>query len=818
MSGTDPRRRPAAGRPRVGRGTWPGVGAVGHCARLGLRRHWRAHLAVVLLITVVGGTVLAVTAGAHRTSTAYDRFIDYSRPPDALALVGDDVGDDDGGPRLAQVEALPQVDELAVVHQYAVVGPEPSVYVPVVASVDGRFGATVLRPRVLDGRLADPDRADEVTVNENQSRLLGVGVGDTLRLRSYATDQMDAVRNNDQLEPAGPELRLSVVGLTRSAGDVGTVDDDGAVLVLTPAFDRAYRDRTGSYDGELFAATLRHGNADVAPFTAAVRDIYRDGPAPQFQPINLAGGAVRSSLRVLAGGLVLFAIAAGVAGLVALALVTSRQVDLDRPDDLVRRDLGMTQPARVVTLVLPRVAAAAVGALGAVLVAVAASGRFPIGLGRVAEPDPGLAVDTPVLALGSVLVVLLVVGIASLLSWRVVVRSHRTPELDRRPARTRSLVAWVADLGVGPSGVTGVRMATQSGRGRTAVRPAMVGAAVGISGIVAALVFGATLDQLVTSPGRWGWNWDVVVTGSPATRHALRAHHRDVDAVAVGHFVKVLIAGHAADSVAFEPVTGSIGPTIVAGREPRAADEVALGAVTMARDHAGIGDSVVAQGPDGPTPLRVVGQAVFSTVDDPVALADGAALSVAGIERLDDPSDDEGYQRLLVRWAPGVDRAASERWLAQAAGERPQENRLPIEVERLIQVDRLPELLAAFLVVLATVAVANNAAATGIGRRRELGVLATIGFTPGQLRSALTWQAATVGAVGLVLGVPTGMVIGRLAWSATADGVGVAPDVVAPLSQLLAALVVALVLIATTGLLVGARIAHRRPAVALRAE
>lgn len=42
------------------------MGAVRVCAGNELRRHWRAHLALVVLVVIVGGTVLAVAAGARR--------------------------------------------------------------------------------------------------------------------------------------------------------------------------------------------------------------------------------------------------------------------------------------------------------------------------------------------------------------------------------------------------------------------------------------------------------------------------------------------------------------------------------------------------------------------------------------------------------------------------------------------------------------------------------------------------------------------------------------------------------------------------------
>lgn len=785
------------------------------CARRELRRRWRSHLALAVLVAVVGGTVLAAIAGAHRTSTAFDRFLVYSGVPDTFAVVGDDEA------QLDRVRRLPQVDHFAGLRQYAINTPDPSVYVPIAASIDGQLGTSLMRPLVLDGRLPNLDDAHEVSVNENQAHLLGVEVGDTMRLASYAPAQMDALRAGDrQVNPNGPVVRLEVVGVTRNAGEVASAEDDPSVLLLTPAFDRAHRDRIGSFVGFLFAASLKGGEDDVDPFTAAVRDIYQDGPAPQFQPLAVADAAVRSSLRVLSVGLLLFAAAAGVAGLVALSLVANRQVNAGGEDDAVRRDLGMARAARVTTLAIPHGVVAVCGAAGAVLLAAAASGRFPFGLGRRAEPDPGLSLDVLVLAVGGALLVLLVVSVATLVSWRLVARSGGAVSAELRTDRPRSLSGLAIALGLGPAGVTGVRMATEPGRGRTSVpvRPAMVGASIGVAGLVASLVFSATLAQLVNSPDRWGWTWDVAVVDNPGVRAALEQHVDDVDAIALGSFVKLVIGGHAVDSLAFDPVKGSVRPTVVAGREPQGPAEVVLGADTLARRGLAIGDQVTAEGPSGPTTLDVVGQGVFPSVDDRVSLADGAALTPRGLRRLDDPTDGEGFQKLVVRWVPGVGGQEAGAWLAEAAQEEPRGARLPAEIDRLTQVDRLPQLLAAFLVILAVLAVANSAAVVGTRRRRDLGILGSIGFTPHQIRGVLAWQAATLGLIGVVIGLPAGLIAGRLAWSATASGLGVADDIVVPAGQLVAAGLLILVLLAAVGLVAGARVGRRNLPQGLRAE
>lgn len=791
------------------------MGAARVCARHDLRRHWRSHLALGVLVAIVGGTVLAVTAGAHRTSTSFDRFLTYSNPADVFVSVGPS---DEG--HLDQVAALPQVDHFDALYQYAIQADSGDVFVPFGASVDGTIGIEFGRPRILEGRLPTADAADEMAINTVQSDLLGVGVGDTLTAPSFAPDQMDALRGGDQsIAPEGPTVTLQVVGITVDPSDVGRAADDPGVAVLTPAFDHAYHDRIGTFVGYLFAATLVDG-ADVDTFMADAQAVYGETAQLQLQPTGTIDAPLRSSLRVLTFGLLLFAAAVVLAGVVALALATTRQAGTEADADAVRRDLGMTRWSRVATLTMPMTVVAVGGALAAVTIAAAVSARFPIGLARQLEPDPGTSIDVPILVAGAALIALVMVGLATLASARVVARAGQPDRAALGSSRPRSLASAAASTGFGPTVVTGVRLATEPGRGRTAVpvRPAMLGAVLGVTGLVATLVFSATLDQLVSSPERWGWSWDVSFPDTDTVRAGLTAQRDDIDAMADAAYVPVVINGDAVNALGLAPTKGSIDPVVVAGRPPRGPDEVVLGADTLARENVAIGDIVTAESPSGPQELSIVGRGVFPSVEDRLPLADGAALTLAGIERLDDPENPQGVHRVVVRWRDAADSDAATAAVSTAGDEDPQLPRLPAEVERVTQVDRLPELLAGFLVLLAVLAVGHATLTLTTRRRAELGMLATIGFVRRQLRSTLGWQSATAALIGLVLGIPAGIIVGRLAWVATAASLGVAEDITVPTRLLLLTALVTLALLSAVGLVAGARVGRRHPALALRAE
>ena len=61
-------------------------------ARRELTRHRRAALALVLLIGVSGAVVLTTAAGARRSATAYDRFLEASHTADVQLQYGDAEG------------------------------------------------------------------------------------------------------------------------------------------------------------------------------------------------------------------------------------------------------------------------------------------------------------------------------------------------------------------------------------------------------------------------------------------------------------------------------------------------------------------------------------------------------------------------------------------------------------------------------------------------------------------------------------------------------------------------------------------------------
>jgi ABC-type lipoprotein release transport system permease subunit len=80
-------------------------------------------------------------------------------------------------------------------------------------------------------------------------------------------------------------------------------------------------------------------------------------------------------------------------------------------------------------------------------------------------------------------------------------------------------------------------------------------------------------------------------------------------------------------------------------------------------------------------------------------------------------------------------------------------------------------------------------------RRREIGLVKALGSVNGQVGAAVCGQATTVATVGVLLGIPSGIVTGQAIWRALATDPGAAPVAVVP-TRLAAAWAVGVLVVA----------------------
>jgi ABC-type lipoprotein release transport system permease subunit len=698
--------------------------------------------------------------------------------------------------------------------------------------------ADVDRPILVDGELADPTAAEEVTVDEEMAADYDLRPGDTLRMQGYSFDQVDQLYEGiGSLPPEGDRFDLTVTGIVRAPQDVVPLPDVPDVVYLGSAevhLGQAFHDAHRGVDvpslGFLFGDVEGPGASSfelLVDFSETSEDDLKEAvravdPEAFF---DFSGGdALRArseaqrSIRLQAGMLLAFGTVVALGGLVLLLQAIRRQLELDRRE---QRSLAACGADR-------RTAAALAAVKGALLalvvvpvagvVAVALSPLTPVGHARRAEVDPGLHVDWRVLLGGSVLIAALLVALPVGLAWR---EGAHTRRAARRTRRVVTGSEWAAQAGMSPPVVAGVRAALVSPSRWTAIVTVFAATA----GIVGGLAFASSEAKLAGDAALWGWTFDAALgdgndpgvaeraeetlAGNPLIDgYALRYQQESVLVQAGDHDVEV-------DASAIEDVDGSIEPRMLSGAVPRDDDEVALGGATARGLGVGVGDTVTLAASGEPQEFTVSGLVVMHLGLDADRIGEGAVLSVDGLSRI---TEVEGPSFALVEYADGADADEVYGALRDDWGNTVLQPVRGVDVEQLHAVRHLPVWFSAFLATVAVATLLFVLVVTIRRRRRDLAVLRTLGFDRRHVRSTVLAQALTLVLPSAVIGSVVGLAGGRVAWSLTAQSLG-APEVQAtPIAALLAVLAAAAGVAVAVALVPGHLAGRIRPAAVLRAE
>jgi len=276
-------------------------------------------------------------------------------------------------------------------------------------------------------------------------------------------------------------------------------------VTLTRAFGQTYRNKIVSFALDLRIA-VPGGPADIARVRAvAVRTFAKDDQFRVLDPTPENTGA-QDAIDVLTTALWIFAAVAAIAGLFAIGIVVVRASHAcarsRRPG--VR---GLTRNGRAAVSIPRAVVVSVGGPLLAVAGAIVLSPLFPFGVARRADADVGVHADWFVLGLGALALFALMCGLIAVTA----VRAARVDLGDARPQR--SAIDAIAVAHLRPTVANGVRMAFDPGRDARAVplRSAFAGAALGVLGVTAVLVFASSLGRLADTPRLYGWTWDAKV-------------------------------------------------------------------------------------------------------------------------------------------------------------------------------------------------------------------------------------------------------------------------------------------------------------------
>jgi hypothetical protein len=257
-----------------------------------------------------------------------------------------------------------------------------------------------------------------------------------------------------------------------------------------------------------------------------------------------------------------------------------------------------------------------------------------------------------------------------------------------RPQRAPVLADWLASTGLPLSVVTGLRFVGDNRTHRAAVPVggAVLSLAVAVAAVAGAVTFGANLVRLADTPSQYGQNWDIALdleyeTFTPAKFAALTKSVPGIESVTYGVHLFVEIGNSVVPAIAVVQGQGApAAPTITAGRAPRAADEIAVGASVLRSLGVPLGARVPVEVGTATDLLRITGTVTFPYFGEggltPTDVGQGveATMSLLG-PQLAAPSTGTGFNFVLVRFTPAArpraKRPSRRRWPRSAPRRRP---------------------------------------------------------------------------------------------------------------------------------------------------
>jgi hypothetical protein len=830
----------------------------GYRFRATFHRRWTGYLTIVLLVGLIGGLAIASVAAGRRTASSFTTYLASTNPADLQIFTGF------ANPELGQLQGydpgvISRIDHLPLVKEAGTVvgfngnmqfakgvqshippgGSPPTLE----GSPDG-LGTTLEKPRVIAGRLADPNRPDEVVVNETAAQQLGLHIGSKAELGFESNAQILANYSGNDLRVA----KVTVVGIIETSDQV--IQDQvnslsGGEVLFSRALTRQLAPDYATFSGT--ALQVKGGGANVSTVLSQASRLVPKG-------LTVATGSTLTSvhvteaqrtLRPLAIALDVFGVLAGLAALLIGAQAILRQLRSGADERAVLRSLGSSPTMTVADGLFGVLVATVAGSLLAVAVAVALSPIGPIGPVRPVYPTLGISADWFVLGVG---VSVLIVGLGTV-ALVGAVRDAPDRAVGHRRTRTREsgVVGTAANAGFSVPAVTGLRFALEPGTGRDTVpvRSAIVGTVLAGLILTATFTFGTSLTNLVSHPALYGWNWNYEMVAAysgaedlPRPQLAsLLDHDPHVAAWSGVNFVSADLDGVAVPTLATEP-DPAVAPPLLSGHGLESSDQVVLGAATLRQLHKSVGDTVVLDSRAGaPHELTVVGTATMPTIgsggSSHLEMGTGALLSSSlfppntlNLQGNVVPGPNVAFVRVRDGSDPSVTLASLHEIDAAInavpGAESPAGGVVgvlrPAEIVDYGSIGNLPAFLGLALALGAVVALGLTLVASVRRRRRDLALLKSLGLTGHQLSAIVRWQSTFAVGVGMVVGIPLGVVLGRTLWDLFAHEINAvsAPSVPALVVALIAAgaLVLANLVAAVPG-----RIAARTPtALMLRAE
>ena len=841
------------------------------------RRQRGALIALVVLVAIGGGAAIAAFSIASRTDRAYPDYLRRSAVDELVVnprFVTDRL--------IGTLRATPGVQTVVsdVLLNASLNDSSPGTLAEsvsdttaVVASLDGRYVSRD-RPVVTHGRMIRSGA--EAFLSESASRHLGLGVGDQLSVTFWPSMPSDAP-TDVVVQPIATQ-QVRIVGVGVFADEVLrdelyprrrvliSPDVAGPYICLPKQPERTdqrpieelvdlFFPPGCSSDARLFSIKVRGGDAGVDTVTSGLNERLADLTNQLPTALRQAGAGfsviptitaaererIHQSLRPSVTTLRLLGIALAAATIVLAGLAVARSVRSLQDETRIWHELGLPRRSTALALGLPAISACVAGVAAAATIGWAGAAFGPIGSARAVVHSPDWSAPPAVAALiatGMFVALALVVTAIVVVVPRVRGAARRTDTASR-------LTGLALASGKVPC-ATGVAAGLRR-RGGSLGQLASLAVAVGLA--VAAGVFSLNLLRVLDTPASFGWPYDVGVVinygfdGADTAHIAEVLHRPDVAAWGVGVVsYQATIGGRTLPMVADTEGLSNAGVSVVSGSLPRADHEIALGSVSAGQLGLHVGDDVTVETEFGQRQARVTGLVVLPPVgaflSDRAELGNGVltsgpfftALLQQGEAAANLPAgglttNSGGFVGIDLRDGTDPDAFVASlttdlrNWDANQV--QPFVFTSPVHPPQIADIGSMragPVLLAALIAlggIVGLVLALHRAART---RRHELAVLRALGCGRAEVRGSLRWQAISIAAVALVVGVPVGVVVGRLVWHSFAVGLGVAPS---PRVAVLPLLLVGLVTlgVATIAATWPARVVARTSAAtALRGE
>jgi hypothetical protein len=813
-------------------------------------------LTIALVVGLVGGLGLGAVAGARRTQSAFadtlaatntsDLQLQFYSLGSGTSTSQQSVAANLYSPALArQIANLPHVRAVAaeVAMFLAPLAPNGAPFLPKafaeneVSTVGNVGGESYRQDRLIadQGRLPDPARSNEFAATEGAAALLHWHVGQRIAFGGFSFAQVGAAGSSAPTTPPPVRIDATLVGIVSRPTTVvhDEVDQYPVSLVFTPALTSKMIAARGAGYTE-FALRLDRGSADVAAVERELVRVIPPGSTYNFHVTSVVEGQVERAIKPESIALGAFGVIAVLAALFIGGQAIGRRVRLNAQELRALRAVGASPAMTIGDSLFGIAGAILLGAMLAVVVCVALSPLAPIGSVRQIEPNPGISADWAVIGIGFGILVVGLGSIAAMLALSAVRRASRPRNLPApRPVR---LVQAATRLGLAAPAITGIRFAVEHERDPNAVpvRSALLGAAMAIALVVTTFAFGSGLDTLVSSPRLYGWNWSYAIEEEgggniPPLTGRLLDHDQDVASWSGFNFANATVGGMTVP-ILLASANAPVSPPILSGH-----------AIEGSRQ---IGTPADAPIYVPPTTMRIVGTATLPAIGNSGALhtsmGTGAiipdAIEPPAMRRaLTNPDPNlNGPNMMAIKLRSGISSAAAATSLRRivAGTNKFIDNdpasgggtfvllpvQQPAEIINYRTMGAIPAILAAALAAGATAALALTLVASVRQRRRDLALLRTLGFLQRQLASVVVWQASVAAAIGILFGVPIGIIVGRWLWILFARSIGAVPDPTIPVVEVTIVALVALVLANLVAAIPG-RIAARTPAgLLLRAE